>query len=538
MPVSGLYIPNRPINPTAWALVGAGSLPVDTDPPTVPGNPTSVAASKTQNQLRLTWTASTDADSGVFGYEVSIDTGPWIPVGLVLTWTFAGLLAGTPHTMRVRARDNATNPSAAATVVDTTTAAPNGQPSNVHETAVAQTSITWAWNAPTAGTVVRYEWRINSGTFASVALALTKQVTGLTADTPYTFGVRAVFADGTTSAEVTDSARTSTSTGAGNDILIGLHVGSPPVSAADATNNPDMATYLGQSQLQNLNALEAEMRTLGGWSDNPLMQIGHVFMSGSHNFVIKPWGTTQLARMPACICNFKPNGGTSAANMATMSSGADNARMTAMIGQVPTGKTMYAAYFHEPDELTSDSDIAAWRAANVAWAKFIIANRGTKKIIPIVCLTTFSFRSANAATQAKFLRVEDDYDAAGVDWQNEVVMAPDGYEDKSLNGPDAAGTFIDVFPVLAARGWKRFGITETATSSRVGSAGGNSVTAADVANSPAWAQSLLTYGNTYKMEYICWFNATGSKGPVGSFMHTDALKKVWGDAAHNKGTPH
>lgn len=321
-----------------------------------------------------------------------------------------------------------------------------------------------------------------------------------------------------------------TSTVAGTIGYIGIHIATP--DSTDLSNNPELSPYGGKTQLQILNAIEAEMRTLTGFTDNPLMSIGHAFMAGS-DYLLSSWGTTQVNRMPALIASYKPAGGPTLAGLQATARGDDDALILAMIASLPTGKRIYLCIFHEPSE-TGGSYATAWRQASARWAWLIINNRGAKDLVPTVILTTFSFRSANASTQAQFLSVTDDYTALGVDWRTQVVMAPDGYQDKAaaVSG-DAGQTFVNVFPTLQSLGWRRFGISEAAACSKAGTAGGATITSSDVTYAPIWARSLISYAVTLGAEYVSWFNATGSKDPVGSWMYTDDLKTAWGQAAHN-----
>lgn len=316
-----------------------------------------------------------------------------------------------------------------------------------------------------------------------------------------------------------------------SSMYIGVH--QTTATSADISANPELSIYSGMTQLQTLNKFEADVKAASGFTDSPLLTIGHAFMSGSYN--LSGWANTQMSRYPAMILNFKPAQGDTTAAMQATASGSEDAAIIGMVNSIPAGKRVYVTYSHEPQE-SAGAYATAWRAAQVRWVGLILANRGSKDIHPMICLTTFSFRANNATTQAQFLSVADDLAAAGIDWQNAVVMAPDGYEDDpSSVGGDATVTFADVFPKVQQLGWKRFGITECAAPSKVGSLGGRSITSADVAVSDDWARSLVKMAAQYGMEYVCWFHSTGSKDPIGSWMYTDAIKAVWGTAAHFKG---
>ena len=83
-----------------------GSLSAQrTVPAVAPNAPTALTATPGDAQVTLGWGAP-DFDGGgsVMGYEVSMDSGvTWIPVGLVTSYTVAGLTNDTPYTFWVRA---------------------------------------------------------------------------------------------------------------------------------------------------------------------------------------------------------------------------------------------------------------------------------------------------------------------------------------------------------------------------------------------------------------------------------------------------
>ncbi|MFC0627656.1 chitinase [Kribbella deserti] len=88
---------------------GGSGPPPDTTPPTVPGGLS--VGSATSNSLRLTWSASTDAN-GIHHYEVQRGSDSAQNVGNVTTWTATGLAASTTYSFKVRACDPSGNCSA------------------------------------------------------------------------------------------------------------------------------------------------------------------------------------------------------------------------------------------------------------------------------------------------------------------------------------------------------------------------------------------------------------------------------------------
>jgi hypothetical protein len=139
------------------------SAPVsDTTPPTVPTNLTGTVLST--SQVRLNWTASTDAGIGVAGYYVYRDgaTTPTATVNGATTYTDSGLTANTSYSYALRAFDAATPPnvSNATPAINVTTLAVADTtaptvPTNLTATVLSATSIRLDWAASTdAGTGV------------------------------------------------------------------------------------------------------------------------------------------------------------------------------------------------------------------------------------------------------------------------------------------------------------------------------------------------------------------------------------------------
>src|SRR3954469_2631199 len=126
----------------------------DTSPPTVPTNLTGNAVSTTQ--IRLSWTASTDAGIGVAGYYVYRD-GAALPTAIVngaTTYTDGGLTANTGYSYTLRAFDAATpsNVSNATAAISVTTLAvadttPPTVPANLTATVLSSASIRLNWTA-------------------------------------------------------------------------------------------------------------------------------------------------------------------------------------------------------------------------------------------------------------------------------------------------------------------------------------------------------------------------------------------------------
>ncbi|WP_456819827.1 glycoside hydrolase family 9 protein [Cellulomonas sp. URHB0016] len=186
----------------SWAAEHAGATPaVDTTPPSVPGTP--VASTVGDTSVTLTWSPSTDAESGVAGYDVVRVAGDSLEIVATTTTTSAtvtGLRAGTAYTFVVVARNGAklssTSPS---TTVTTTDGVPVDQspttPGTPVVSGITQTGATLTWTASTDDKgVAGYDvLRVQDGTSTVVASSTSTSttLTGLTPDTNQVFAVRA-----------------------------------------------------------------------------------------------------------------------------------------------------------------------------------------------------------------------------------------------------------------------------------------------------------------------------------------------------------
>ncbi|MDD2797351.1 MAG: T9SS type A sorting domain-containing protein [Bacteroidales bacterium] len=200
---------------TASAFIGTGTdgknigyyntaSGADVTAPTVPaglGNTTPTSSSFT-----LSWTASTDA-VGVTAYDVYKDAvfyGTTASTSLAIT----GLSASTAYSMTVKAKDAASNTSAASIALVVTTAAAADVtaptvPTGLGNTTPTSSSFTLSWTASTDAVGVTaydvYKDAVLYGSTASTSL----DITGLSASTAYSMTVKAKDAASNTSAAST-----------------------------------------------------------------------------------------------------------------------------------------------------------------------------------------------------------------------------------------------------------------------------------------------------------------------------------------------
>ncbi|WP_257449830.1 fibronectin type III domain-containing protein [Archangium lipolyticum] len=197
----------EPPNVPALWLEKTGS--VDVQAPTAPTGLT--ATSKTSNSVSLSWTASTD-NVGVTGYEVFIGAGTTAAATATGTSvTVTGLSANMTYTFTVKAKDAAGNRSSASSAYSVTTdpqsndtQAPTA-PTSVRSTGATSNSVSLAWTASIDNVgVAGYEvFTGGSPTPAATASGTSVTVTGLAANTTYSFTVKAKDAAGNRSAAST-----------------------------------------------------------------------------------------------------------------------------------------------------------------------------------------------------------------------------------------------------------------------------------------------------------------------------------------------
>jgi cellulose 1,4-beta-cellobiosidase len=198
----------------------------DTTAPSVPTGLT--AGTTTQTSVPLSWTASTDntGGSGVAGYEV-LRGSTVVGTTTSTSYTVTGLTAGTAYSFSVRAKDVAGNTSAASSAVSATT-----QPGTVTDTTApsvpgsltagttTSSSVPLSWSASTdnsGGSGLAGYQVFQGSTLVATVTTTSYTVTGLSADTAYTFTVKAVDNAGNASAAstaVTATTKTATTTGA------------------------------------------------------------------------------------------------------------------------------------------------------------------------------------------------------------------------------------------------------------------------------------------------------------------------------------
>ena len=170
----------------------------DTIPPAPPVD--LAAESHDDTSVTLSWTAASDADSGLAGYELVVDGGETLTGLTGTTTTVDGLSPRTDYTFALRAVDAAGNTSTFARTSQRTDASsdasPPPAPTPVTVTEAGETTLSLAWSGveDAESGLAHYEVTVSglSTTQTVTTTATTTAVTGLASGTDYTVEVVAV----------------------------------------------------------------------------------------------------------------------------------------------------------------------------------------------------------------------------------------------------------------------------------------------------------------------------------------------------------
>ncbi|WP_433213420.1 DUF2334 domain-containing protein [Dactylosporangium sp. CS-047395] len=181
----------------------------DRSAPSAPGAP--AVSDVTTTGATVSWAASTD-NVGVTGYQIFSGTAT-TPIATLTgnppatTTTLSGLAPSTLHSLTVKAVDAAGNVSPAGAAAEFTTLTPPPPPDVTAPTApgapvpgeLTATSVALSWEASTDDRgVVAY--RVTGGPSVQTVTATSATISGLSAQTPYTFSVEALDEAGNVSA--------------------------------------------------------------------------------------------------------------------------------------------------------------------------------------------------------------------------------------------------------------------------------------------------------------------------------------------------
>ena len=205
----------RAVNSAGASAASTASASVT--PATVPGAPTNLGATVSDQRVDLIWTApASNGGQSITGYEYEQGgSGTWISTGGTATgYTVFNLTNGQPYSFRVRALNSVGAGAASAASPNVTPAtepdAPSGRGATVGD---EQVDLIWTAPASNGGAVIlRYEYELDfSGTWTSTGgTATSTTVRNLTNGQSYSFRVRAVNRVGESAASGSQSATPTT----------------------------------------------------------------------------------------------------------------------------------------------------------------------------------------------------------------------------------------------------------------------------------------------------------------------------------------
>ena len=215
------YDPSSNTSAQSAAFGASTSVPVDTTPPTVPGGLKATGATTTS--ISLSWTASTDPDSPVAGYNI-YRNGTKVGTSASPSYADTGLTAGTTYSYTVSAYDPTGNTSIQSAAIMTATnmvpdTTPPSVPTGLAKTGATSSSISLSWTASTDpdSPVAGYNVYRN-GTKVGTPASASYTDTALSVDTSYSYTVSAYDPTGNTSAlSAAFNAATSTCSNRGHE---------------------------------------------------------------------------------------------------------------------------------------------------------------------------------------------------------------------------------------------------------------------------------------------------------------------------------
>ena len=193
---------------------------LDGTPPTAPTNLTAVAASA--SRINLSWTAASDAESGVSRYRV-YRGGVLIDSTSATSFGDGGLSGNTSYSYHVVAVNGGSltgsqSNTASATTLDGT---PPTAPANLSATAVSTTQIDLAWDAASDAESGVSAYRIyRAGVLIGSAASTSFSDGGLTPNTTYTYEVAAVNGAGLEGPRTAPAAATTKAPNVTGDLVV------------------------------------------------------------------------------------------------------------------------------------------------------------------------------------------------------------------------------------------------------------------------------------------------------------------------------
>jgi large repetitive protein len=197
---------------------GSPSADVSATPSTTPNAPTSLVATKGNQQISVAFTAGSNGGSAITNYEYSTDNGSsfqaFSPAQTSSPVVITGLTNGTAYSVQLKTVNANGASSASSTVTSTPSTTPEVPTSLVATHGDQQISVAFTAGATGGSAITNYEYSTDGGSsFQAFSPAQTSSpvvITGLTNGTAYSVQLKTVNANGTSSASSTVSSTPST----------------------------------------------------------------------------------------------------------------------------------------------------------------------------------------------------------------------------------------------------------------------------------------------------------------------------------------
>ena len=188
------------------------SFTVTTKKPAAPTKGSVTVSSKTYNSITYSWSGFSFGAGGSWGkYQYSYDNSNWVDTGQNTSHTRSNLNPNTSYTLYVRLVDNYGTASAVASVAGTINKPAAPTVGTISVSNITPFGATFSWSGFSFGagaTWGHYRYSTNGSNWTSCGTDVMATLTGLSANTSYTFYVQLVDNYGTASASATVTFKT------------------------------------------------------------------------------------------------------------------------------------------------------------------------------------------------------------------------------------------------------------------------------------------------------------------------------------------
>lgn len=288
-----------------------------------------------------------------------------------------------------------------------------------------------------------------------------------------------------------------------------------------ATNTPpELDPYRGKTKLALFDLWQAEYAGKAGLTHSnaaPLMKAFHNYDGVIPSTFASSACAGTIERNLVAALNTK-------APFGSVAAGTHNATIASLCASYTGTKTLYVCVNHEPgnDSGWGSAMAAQWRADQAKFAQQVIASRGSKPIVPYVCVINYDIHPKNTTADENWQNPAAEMIALGVSL-DEVVYTTDGYDTSPTSLGGAANLYSPTSDQARAWGFSRFGVSEGACKSYSSSNPNDRGIADD------WIREAADLCRAKDFEYYLWFNSgVGNRaGPEGWWLYADANKAQW-----------